>query len=177
MQTVSRIGVLACIVIVMVAASPVTSAVDHEEICGFTGPTDGQRIGHDVAILIDLDDDTSTSAGQLAVAVHADGDADAHGAVLLWPLAVHDRPVALIAHEATAACADTNGDGIAGLIRLLVSFVDVESGDSVLGVITPADGHEIIDIGDATLQLNGERVASVLDVVVRWIGRPLSAGN
>ena len=81
--------------------------------------------------------------------------------------------VVLIAEGATASCADTNGDGRAGLVRLTVTFRDVKSGDEVVGTLVLRDGHDIADAGEAVLELRGERLSEDLDVVGRWRGRKL----
>jgi hypothetical protein len=117
----------------------------------------------------------ATDRAQLMVRIRADGDADAHGTVILGSEADHGRPGVLIAEGATAACADVDGDGIAGLTLLVVTFFDVESGEQVIGVVTPPDGGEFTDVGPATLRFDGPRLSGAIEGIARRLGRPLTA--
>jgi hypothetical protein len=106
---------------------------------------------------------------RIVVFIHDTGHAEPHGAVVLDQPDSAD-PLVLIAEGATAACADSDGDGAGGLSRLTVSLVDVKHGDEIVGTVTPRDGRDITESGQASLVLIGERFTSVVDVVVRWRG-------
>ena len=90
----------------------------------------------------------------------------AHGTALLWSDADHE-PTVLIPLNLTATCADTDGDGIAGLVAIATSFLDVESGEEVTGLIARRDGGEMGDASDATLLLDAANRNRAVMVTLR----------
>lgn len=104
----------------------------------------------------------------LQLTIASDGSARMDGAILVvsaldTPLPGGGRPTRLAATgtPARADCADANGDGKAGLIRVTADFVDVRSGERIPVVLETAAGEEIDASGiyRIALQIGEERAA------------------
>jgi hypothetical protein len=121
--------------------------------------------------------------------IHDDGTVLAHGFALLpegggegadgrghssrgpgGPL-VPSRILLVESGATTVACADTDGDGIAGLTEIEVAFGDVRSGEVVFASITP-DAGEIDESGRhaVTLRINDESLSG--EALVRLFNQP-----
>jgi hypothetical protein len=67
---------------------------------------------------------------------------------------------------ANATCADSDGDGVAGVTRIEATFRDVESGRRLLTVLTPRDGEADERGRHAAIMRIGDRsVPAVLHLV------------
>jgi hypothetical protein len=72
----------------------------------------------------------------------------------------------------TAACADTDGDGIAGLVALTVPFRDTRTGASVPVRITPSGAQDLDESGAYRLTVAFEERVVEIEVrfASRWVG-------
>ena len=76
--------------------------------------------------------------GTLAAAVGDDGSARGHGAIHIRD---EDSSTTLVSDgSADATCADSDGDGTAGLVRLSFGLQDARTGEFSLGVVFPTRG-------------------------------------
>jgi hypothetical protein len=107
--------------------------------------------------------------GHFIVQVQRNGDADAHGAVHVRTDSIDVAPRVLVAAGASASCADSDNNGTSGITGLTIRFVDVETRSEVIGFLTPSDGKDIEEIGNATLVVVGERLSIAAETAVRVI--------
>jgi hypothetical protein len=99
----------------------------------------------------------STLDLDLSVAMHADGSADVRGMILLRG----DGPPALLVADsagATTSCAELDGDGAGGLVRLAAPFRDVRTGELVPVVIAAGDADlDASGVYALTVEIGGVR--------------------
>lgn len=94
--------------------------------------------------------------GQLVAKVDTDGEAHGHGT-----LHIHDgtsNTILVAEGAANASCADADGDGVGGLVRLSVVLRDVRAGQTVTGVVTPVEG-DADESGRVKVQFHFDRGA------------------
>ena len=101
----------------------------------------------------------------LSVAAHAEGSADVRGTVVLRG---DGPPTVLVAEStgATASCADTDGDGTGGLVRLTAPFRDARSGETV-PVAIAAVGPDLDGRGTYALGVEVGGIGSVVEARVQ----------
>jgi hypothetical protein len=104
----------------------------------------------------------------LTLHVFPGGRASAHGAVLTV-LHRDAPPDALVVQGATAACADTNNDGIAGFAGASILFRDDSGRGDFQGTLVP-DGGDIGASGrhTGTLRLGDGSEPIAVEIVMRW---------
>jgi hypothetical protein len=105
---------------------------------------------------------------RFAVKISVDGTARMHGAIRVRDDAGRHRLVAN--GGAQTACADSDGDGTAGLVRLAAEFRDAKTGALVPMVLSPTE-HDI-DAGGTyavSLRIGEETVTG--EVFVKLPGR------
>jgi hypothetical protein len=102
--------------------------------------------------------------GALVAAVDNDGDARGHGAIQIRDGVSNTIHVA--DGTAQASCADADGDGAGGLVRLTIGLRDIRTGEAFTGIIAPLDG-DIDETGRFKTRISfngGESNARVFDV-------------
>jgi hypothetical protein len=69
---------------------------------------------------------------------------------------------------ANASCADTDGDGVGGLIRLSIRLRDARTGEAYTGIIAPLDG-DADESGRMMARLLFERGEPTAQVFEGWL--------
>jgi hypothetical protein len=169
MRSFSSRSLVACVLACISVVLPATVQAQEPPAVGTECQAAGAIAGVVIAATADnnrLSPPDDGAIVHLVTRLDEDANGAAQGAALLWSGADHE-PIVLIPLSITAACADTNGDGIAGLVQIALSFVVVESGEEVSGLIVTPDGGEMGDDGDATLLLDAENRNRAIMVTLR----------
>jgi hypothetical protein len=104
--------------------------------------------------------------GALTATVDDDGEARGHGAVHIQDSL--SKTILVADGAAQASCADADGDGVGGLVRLTVGLRDIRTGASYTAVISPLEG-DVDESGRFKVRISFERGEPSEHVFAGWL--------